>query len=139
MTVRLVLRRLRAALLVLFGLFVLSRVLEVGYTAWRLRHVAQGWASSFESMESFAARFPKTAASSGAWHLHELTQPLGIDMVGPTAENDRLNALSAFVIAQQFASDDARPKAPVEVTRFLDEHARRIDAIEAHLLGSPDL
>jgi len=60
------LRRLRAAVLVLFGLFVLSLVLYVGYATWRVRQVAQGWASSFESMGSFAARFPKTGNSSGA-------------------------------------------------------------------------
>src|SRR5580693_5055980 len=84
------LRRLRAALLVLFGLFVLYLVLYVGYATWRVRQVAQGWASSFESMESFAARFPRTATSSGARQLNELTQPLGINVVGQTADNDRL-------------------------------------------------
>jgi hypothetical protein len=56
-TVPRLLRRLRAAVIVLFGLLVLSFVLYLGYTTWRLRQVEQGWASSFESMEAFAARF----------------------------------------------------------------------------------
>ena len=138
-TILRLLRRLRAALIVLFGLLVLSFVLYVGYTTWRLRQVEQGWASSFESMEAFAARFPKTSTSSGAWQLHELTQPLGIDIVKKTAKNDRLDAIGAFVTAQQLVADDTTRTAPADVTQFLGEHARRIDAIEDHLLGGSEL
>jgi hypothetical protein len=60
-------------------------------------------------------------------------------MVGPTAKNDRLSAIVAFVIVQQFASNDAIATVPAEVTRFLDEHTQIIDAIEAHLLGRSEL
>jgi hypothetical protein len=42
MTIRRVLHRLRAVLLVLFGLFVLYLVLSVGYATWRERQVEQG-------------------------------------------------------------------------------------------------
>jgi hypothetical protein len=115
-TVPRVLRRLHAAILVFFGLLVLSFPLYVGYATWRTREVEQGWASSFESMQAFAARFPKAPTSSGAGQLHELTQPLGIEMVGKTAKNDRLEAIGAFVTAQQLITDDAPRTAHAEVT-----------------------
>ena len=138
-TVPRVLRQLRAALLVFFGLFVLYLVLYIGYTGWRLRQVDQGWASSFESMQAFAASFPKTATSSGAWQLHELTQPLGIDMVGKTAQQDRLDAIGAFLTAQRLVADDTTGTASAAVTQFLGEHARRIDAIVDLLLDGSEL
>ena len=138
-TVPRALRRLRAALLVLFGLFVLYLVLYIGYTGWRLWQVDQGWASSFESMQAFAASFPKTATSSGAWQLHELTQPLGIDMVGKTAQQDRLDAIGAFLTAQRLVADDTTRTASAAVTQFLGKHARRIDAIVDLLLDGSEL
>jgi len=95
-TVPRVLRRLRAALLVLFGLFVLYLVLYIGYTAWRLRQVDQGWASSFESMQAFAASFPKTATSPGARSLisrHELISQLAVESIAG-AENGILRVLA---------------------------------------------
>jgi hypothetical protein len=135
-----VLRRLRSGLLFLFCLFVLCLVLGFGYATWRLRQVEQGWASSFESTEAFAARFPRTATSSGAWQLRELTRPLGIDMVGQTAASSaQLNAISAFVKAQHAVVDDATRTPPAAVTQFLGEHARHIDAIEANLLGGSEV
>src|SRR5689334_8142963 len=77
-------------------------VLGLSDASWRVRHAEQHWASSFESMDAFAARFPRAGTSAGVRHLHELTQPLGIDMVAPTPRNDSLDAVAAFVGAQQF-------------------------------------
>jgi hypothetical protein len=123
-----------SAVLYVFGLFVLYLALPFGYATWRVPQVDQGWASSFESRQAFAAHLPKTATSAGAWQLHELTRPLGIDMVGETARSDRLDAIGAFAMAQQRAPDDAPRTAPAEVTQFLDEHARHLGAIETDLL-----
>jgi hypothetical protein len=123
-----------SAVLYVFGLFVLYLALPFGYATWRVRQVDQGWASSFESRQAFAAHLPKTATSAGAWQLHELTRPLGIDMVGETARSGRLDAIGAFAMAQQRAPDDAPRTAPAEVTQFLDEHARHLGAIETDLL-----
>jgi hypothetical protein len=139
LVVRHVLGRLRAAVYVLFGLLVLYLVLFVGYAVWRVRQVELGWASSFESMESFAARFPKTATSSGARKLNELTQPLGINMLEETTRNSRLDAIGAFVNAEQLATDDAPRRASSDMKRFLAERARQIEAIESHLLAGSEL
>jgi integrase-like protein len=119
-----VLCRLRFGLLFLLTLFALSLLLGFGYSTCRLRQAEQGWASSFESMEVFAARLPKAATSSGAWR-QELTQPLGIDIVGQTARNDRFDVKSV-----QGAWTSARKAAnlgDLQLCDLRDEAASRFD------------
>jgi len=91
-------------------------------------------------MEAFEARFPRTASSATSRRLNELTEPLGIGMFSQSASRSNgLEVVGRFVSAQQRSTDDTARVAPEEVTKFLTEHAKRVDAIEALLLEGSEV
>ena len=139
----------------LIGLVTLAFIVILGVRAWAIQRqqaADRAWASSFESMDALAARYPTAPNSPAAVKLASLARRLGLSLLPPDPPLDgtsgasweavapeaaqRFDPIRRFVSDQEARTDDGGTAAvPAAVTHALSAMKVDLDAIEAHLVG----
>jgi hypothetical protein len=107
----------------------------------------RAWAERGEPMEPFVGRYPQQPDSPAGIELDKLTRPLGIQMCGVRAKDtpeikkqaEVLQSLGRVLSDCGHAASDACAALPRELEAFLAVEARRLEAIETHILGGGPL
>jgi hypothetical protein len=109
-----------------------------GITWWQLRTETNTWTSELGPTGLAAAFPPRAEANLTTRRAQELVLPLGVDLFAKRKLTPEVQAVVAFVAAEERAVEDDDRPVPAAVRAFLDAHSDRLVAVET-LLAESDL